>query len=154
MKFPVGTRVRLLRVHHAHANGGYWNDGPSNPYWDQYRVTGTVDSYSVAALPYDVKWDNGGENSYYEEDLVRAPHLYSGVEPVPGKSYVVTLLSGNTFTGWWDTGLMQFYEYGTTAFSVQPGQVMSIREISWEEAVGREPIHRVEPSTQRKFDFT
>lgn len=54
MKFKKGDRVKLV-------GPGMWTSSPSNPYWDEYKVGGTVKGGGL------VLWDNGTEN-YYGSD--------------------------------------------------------------------------------------
>ena len=58
--FNVGDRV----IYTSGSYGAFLN----NPLWSVYRTKGTVVSV-LTPDSYKVHWDNGGDNTYDEDDL-------------------------------------------------------------------------------------
>ncbi len=64
MKLKTGDRVKLTK--------GNWPEGKNNPVWDgkHGKVSGKIIGNSRSKhFVFDVVWDNGGVNSYFEHDV-------------------------------------------------------------------------------------
>jgi hypothetical protein len=68
------------------------------------------------------------------------------------KSYHITPKSGRTFFGWLDSGIVIFYEYGTSGVSIKPAAVASLREVTWHEAVANLDAKGLPPDLERTPD--
>ncbi len=67
MSFKIGDRVKLIT--------DKWEDGKHNPLWggECGKVVGTVIktmNTNYQDFAYNIKWDNGGLNSYHIDDVV------------------------------------------------------------------------------------
>ena len=51
-----------------------------------------------------------------------------------GSFYIVSLVDGRKFGGWWDKNLKKFYACGTSGFCAHPDSVLSAKHCKWKDA--------------------
>lgn len=61
MKLETGDRVKLISRR--------WGSESANPVWNDYHIEGIITNDKRDGLVYEVKWDNGKSNDYYDRDL-------------------------------------------------------------------------------------